>query len=91
MHNAPNGLRFHRISGSLGAEIRGIPLADAGPAVPEALLRRARAALASDDGSQRELVVDAGCRIASALAEGPYRLDRFELLEPLDVAGAHLH
>ncbi|MHC4991477.1 MAG: protein kinase domain-containing protein, partial [Planctomycetota bacterium] len=56
------------------------------PRVPRDLMLIARSALDEGDGDQsRELVIDAGRKIAGALAEGPYRLGKFQLLEELGV------
>ncbi len=53
------------------------------PKVPPELLERVLSRQA--DGVGRELVVDAGRRIAQSVAEGPYRLGKFELLQELGV------
>ena len=59
--------------------------ADAVETVPHPLIVAAESAYASRSGGSSQVVLDAGRRMASELADGPCRLGKFELLEELGV------
>ncbi len=77
-----------RESDDLLSSLRRVPTCDteATVSVPAPLMRVARAAYRGRDSSEStDLIVDTGRRIARSLTEGPYRLDKFELLAELGV------
>ncbi len=62
--------------------LAGLAVASGGAAeVPQEFIARAQAS--GRTGPEREVVVDAGRKIARALVQGPYRLGKFELIAEL--------
>ncbi len=70
------------------SSLRRVPTCDSEVtmSVPGSLMRAARAAHRGNaPAASSDLIVDTGRRIARSLTEGPYRLDKFELLSELGV------